>query len=227
MIGTLINVGTVTAGGILGALVRNRISSGLSGTVIQGIGLFTLYLGMSMSLSAKNGIIVLFSILIGGLAGEALDIEGRLDSLGRWFERRFGSGDGNFTRGFVTASLLFCVGPMAIVGSIQDGLMGDYQILVTKAIMDGFCSVAFASTLGIGVAFSALVILAYQGALTLFASWVRGFLTDPVISAMTATGGLMIIGIGINLLEIKKLRVGNLLPGLVVAVILAWIFASK
>ena len=220
MIGTLVNFATVAAGSFLGAVLKNRIPSRLSGTVIQGIGLFTLYLGVSMSLSAKNGILVLFSILIGGLIGEALDIEGALDSLGRRLEKRFGSGNGDFTRGFVTASLLFCVGPMTIVGSIQDGLVGDYQILLTKGIMDGFCSVALASTLGIGVGFSALVVLIYQGALTLFASWARGFLTDPVVSLMTATGGLMIIGIGINLLEIKKLRVGNLLPALAVAVVL-------
>jgi len=222
--GTFINVGTVLLGSVAGTLLKHRIPSKLSGTVIQGIGLFTLFIGMKMAFEGANPVIMVFSILIGGIVGEALDIEGRLEAVGRWFEARFAASDGNFTKGFVTASLLFCVGPMTIVGSIEDGLRGNYQILLTKAIMDGFCATAFSSTLGLGVGLAALTVLFYQGALTLAASYVKAFLTDPIVATMTATGGLLIIGIGVNLLELGKVKVGNLLPALVVAVVLAAIF---
>ncbi|NPV53012.1 MAG: DUF554 domain-containing protein [Firmicutes bacterium] len=226
MTGTLINFGTVIAGTVIGMTLKGRMPARIGTIVMQGVGLFTLFLGFNMAQESKNLLVVLFSVVFGAMIGEALDIEARLDALGRQLERRFAGGDGggNFTKAFVMASILFCVGPMTIVGAIEDGLRGNYQILLTKAIMDGFSSIAFSSTLGIGVGFSALVILVYQGAITLAAASARAFLSDPAIAAMTGAGGLMIIGIGINLLELKKVRVGNMLPALVIAVILGRIF---
>ncbi|HHY46276.1 MAG TPA: DUF554 domain-containing protein [Firmicutes bacterium] len=226
MRGTLINIATVLVGSILGLTLKQRIPARLTNPVVQAIGLFTMVLGMNMAQGAKNLLVVLFSLVLGGVIGEFLDIEGRLDGLGRWFETRLqASGDG-FNKGFIAASLLFCVGPMSIVGSIEDGLYGNYQILLTKSIMDGVCSIAFASTLGIGVPFSALVILFFQGGISLAASLVRPFMTDSVITAMTAVGGVMILGIGINLLELRKLKIANLLPALAVAVLLSAIWSS-
>jgi uncharacterized membrane protein YqgA involved in biofilm formation len=170
-------------------------------------------------------------MLVGGLLGEWWRIEDRLSRLGQRLEELFNRGRGagdqastaRFIRGFVTASLLFCVGPMTILGSIQDGLTGDYRLLAIKAMLDGFASLAFASTLGIGVAFSSLVILVYQGGLSLLAAQAQSLLTDPMIAEMTATGGVLIVGLGIStLLEIKPIRVGNFLPALVIAPLVVW-----
>lgn len=219
VIGTLTNVATVVLGSIIGLSLKRRIPERLTIPVVQGVGLFTMVLGVNMAQQGKSPLVVLFSLVIGGVLGELLRIDVKLDSLGSWFESRFAARDG-FNKGFIAASLLFCVGPMAVVGSIQDGLYGNYQILLTKSIMDGVCSIAFASTLGIGVPFSALVILLFQGGISLAASLVRPLLTDPVITAMTAVGGIMILGIGINMLGLAKLKVENMLPAILVAVFL-------
>ncbi len=222
MTGTVINIGTVIAGTVAGLTLRRRMPEKMSSTVVQGIGIFTLFIGMSMALETKNVLVVLFSIAIGSVIGTALDIEGWLELTASRLEARFARGaGGGLARGFVAASLLFCVGPMAVLGSIQDGLTGDYRILVTKAIMDGFCSIAFAATLGAGVALSAGAILVYQGGLTLAATAIKGFLTDAAVREMTATGGLLIVGIGIDMLGIKKIHVGNMLPAIAVALVLA------
>lgn len=189
--------------------------------MIYGIGLITLVLGMQMALTTGNILVVLLSIMIGGMLGEWWDLEERLNSLGRSFEKAASRYPmltrGDFTRGFVTASLVFCIGPMTFLGSIQDGLTGNYRLLAIKSVLDGFAGLAFAASMGFGVAFAAVTVLVFQGGLTLGAGFLRDVLTDGMIVEMTATGGVMILGIGLMLLEIKKVKVANYLPALLIA----------
>lgn len=227
MTGTIINVVTVLAGTALGLLLGGRLTEQMSETVLRGLGLVTLAIGLQMFLDTANVLIVLGAVLLGGILGEMLDIEGALNRLGEWLEARVNrrggdeadeEGAARFIRGFVTASLLFCVGPMSILGSIQDGLSGDYRLLAIKAMLDGFAALAFTSSLGIGVGFSVLVILLYQGGLSLAAAQAQALLTAEMIAELTATGGILIMGIGIStLLELKPIRVGNFLPALLLA----------
>ncbi len=190
-----------------------------------------------MALKTQQILVVLGSIVLGGILGEAIDFDRGLERLGRWLESQVsklplgmpsaevdGKTTPSFTRAFVTASLVFCVGPMTILGSIQDGLSGDYQTLAVKSMLDAFSSLAFASSLGIGVPFSGLTVLVYQGALTLAAGWLKGAFTPAMINEMTATGGLLILGIGFQLLEIRRIRVANLLPALVFAPLAVAVF---
>ncbi|HEV3475318.1 MAG TPA: DUF554 domain-containing protein [Actinomycetota bacterium] len=227
MTGTLINVGTVVAGTAAGTLIGSRLAERVRETVLHSLGLVTLVVGMAQALTAFRPpltrltrgavLIVLGSVLVGGILGEAVDIDRGLERLGAALKRRFGRGEARFTEGFVVASLVFCVGPLAILGSIQDGLNGDYQLLAVKSMLDGFTSLAFASALGWGVGFSALVILVYQGTLTLSASAVAGAFSPAMIAAMSAVGGVLILGIGLRLLDLRHVRVANLLPALVLA----------
>lgn len=231
MTGTILNIVTVLIGSALGVMLGGRLSDSMRETVLRGLGLVTLVIGLQMAFETANILIVLGAVLVGGILGEWWGLEARLNRLGAWLEARFnrGSGDGanRFIKGFVTASLLFCVGPMTILGSIQDGLSGDYRLLAIKAMLDGFASLAFASSLGIGVAFSALVILIYQGGLSLLAAQAQALLTSAMITEMTATGGVLIMGLGIStLLEIKPIRVGNFLPALLIAPLVVWALAA-
>jgi hypothetical protein len=165
----------------------------------------------------KDAIIVLVSLTLGGIIGEILGIEEFIERLGKNLGNRYSKGKGGlFTQGFVTASLLFCVGPMTITGAIEDGIKGSYNILLTKSIMDGISSIALSASLGIGVIFSSIIVFTYQGALTLIASLIGKSLSTGAINCLTATGGLMVVGIGINLLELGKIKVANLLPGLLI-----------
>ena len=228
MTGTLLNIATVIVGSIIGLAFGARIPAKLKETVIAGMGLFTAAMGLQMFLKTENPLIVLGALLIGTLLGEWWRIEDGLHKLGEFLEQRFSreedDGSNKFVRGFLTSSLLFCVGPMAILGSIQDGLTGDYNLLAVKSVLDGFASVAFASTLGIGVAFSALIVLVYQGGISLMAAQLDAIVTTSMMKELTATGGILLIGIGIsNLLEIKKIRVGNMLPALVIAPVIVGI----
>ncbi|NLG27885.1 MAG: DUF554 domain-containing protein [Chloroflexi bacterium] len=222
MVGTLLNVGSVLVGGGLGALLGSRLPERMRDTVMHGLGLVTLVMGVHLTLKTQEILIVMGSVLIGGLLGEWLRIDAGLERLSGWLHERVRRrvGDrplGRFTEGFVTASLVFCVGPMTILGSIQDGLTGDFTLLAIKSLVDAFAALAFASSLGIGVLFSALTVLIYQGALTLLAGVAQSVLTDPMIAEMTATGGVLILAIGFMLLDIKRIRVANLLPALVIA----------
>jgi uncharacterized protein len=231
MIGTFLNIATVLVGGFLGLQLGGRLPDRIRSTVIAGLGLFTLVFGIKMFLDTKNEIVVLGAILLGGLLGEWWRIEDGLQSLGGALEKRFAPGSGEqsnrFVRGFLTASLVFCVGPMTILGSIQNGLSGDYSILAVKAVLDGFAALAFASSLGIGVLFSTVIILVYQGGLTLLAGQVQSAVTQPMMAEMNATGGVILIGIAISsLLEIKKIRVGNFIPALVIAPAIVAILAA-
>ena len=227
MIGTLINIATVLIGGTLGLLFGARLSERLKSTVIYGMGLFTGVVGIQMFLKTKNPLFVLGGLVIGSLLGEWWRIEDGLLSLGGWLERKFnrtGSDSNKFIRGFLTASLLFCIGPMAILGSIQDGLTGNSELLAIKSVLDGFAALAFASSLGPGVLFSALVILIYQGGISLLAAQLNSLVTDPMMAEMSAAGGVILVGIAVSsLLEIKKIRVGNFLPALFITPLLVWI----
>jgi len=222
MIGTLLNIATVLLGGSLGLFLGGRLPERLKGTVTAGMGLFTAAIGVQMFLKTQNPLIVLGSLILGALLGEWWKIEDGLGNLGTILERRFlrgeGKGSSRFVRGFLTASLLFCVGPMTILGSIQDGLTGDYSTLAIKSVLDGFTALAFASTLGVGVLFSAVVILVYQGGIGLLAAQLNQIVSPAMMNEMTAAGGVMLLGLAISsMLEIKQIRVGNFLPALAFA----------
>lgn len=237
MTGTIINSIAILVGGALGLFFGTRLPERLKSTVIAGMGLFTAAIGIQMFLKTENSLIVLGALLIGALLGEWWKIEDGVQSLGRMLEERFTSAPeaasnsriapkGNFVRGFLTASLLFCVGPIAILGSIQDGLTGNYELLAVKSVLDGFASLAFASTLGIGVLFSSPVILIFQGSISLLAVQLNALVTTPMLNELTATGGVILMGLSISsLLEIKKIRAGNFLPALVVAPLIVWILS--
>jgi len=243
MTGTLINVATVLIGGGLGLIFGARLPERVRKTVVAGLGLFTAAIGVQMFLETENPIIVLGSILVGGILGEWWRIEDGLSSLGGFLEARFTGSKSNhleasapqgesaarerFIRGFLTASLVFCVGPMTILGSIQDGLTGDYSLLAIKSVLDGFASLAFASTLGIGVLFSSLTVFFFQGGISLLAAQAQALITPAMMSEMTAAGGLLLLGLAISsLLEIKPIRVGNFLPALVLAPLIVGILTS-
>jgi len=223
MTGTIINIITVILGSILGLFFGSKLPERVRDTVLSVLGLFTLALGIQMFLQTSNALIVLAALLIGAILGEWWRIEDRLENFGdqlrNTFSRSFKNQDlSRFVEGFLTASILFCVGPIAILGSIQDGLTGDYSLLATKAVMDGFAALAFASTMGIGVAFSSLILLVFQGGLSLLATQVQGTVTPAMISEMSATGGVILAGIAIsNILNIRKIHTGNFLPALILA----------
>jgi uncharacterized membrane protein YqgA involved in biofilm formation len=226
MIGTLVNVATIVIGGALGSVMGSRIPERIRSTVVSGLGLFTLAYGLSMFLDTQNALLVCGSLLIGALLGEWWRIEDGLTNLGIWLQTRFIRSDnaedqGRFVKGFVMASLVFCIGPMAILGSIQDGLTGDYNMLAVKSILDGFAALAFASSLGVGVIFSSVMIFVYQGSITLLANQVQSIVTEPMMVEMNAVGGVIVMGIAIgSLLELRKIRIGSFLPALVIAPLL-------
>jgi uncharacterized membrane protein YqgA involved in biofilm formation len=217
--GTLINVGTVLLGSALGATVGARLPAGLQQRVLAGLGLITLVIGVDNALewSHTNPLYVLGGVLLGGLVGEAVGIERRLERLGDRIQRAVaGEGHSRVSEGFVTASLLFCVGPLTVLGSIEDGLTGHYTQLATKAVLDGFASIALAATLGWGVALAAISVLVIQGAITLGAGAFDDVLVGETLAALTSAGGILIIGISLKLLDLKDVKVGNFLPALVV-----------
>ena len=239
--GTLLNILTVLIGGGLGMAFGARLPERVRETVLNGLGLFTIAIGLQMTLQSKNILIVLGSVLVGGILGEWWGIDAGLKRVGAWLEEKStawsvkrGATDeadaaargSKFIKGFVTASLVFCVGPMTVLGSINDGLRGDIQLLAIKSVLDGFASLAFASTLGLGVLFSTLTIAVYQGAITVLAAQAQAILTEPMIAEMTATGGVLILGIGFgSLLELKPIRVGSFLPALVIAPLIVAVLA--
>jgi uncharacterized membrane protein YqgA involved in biofilm formation len=230
MTGTLLNIATVIMGGVIGLIFGARIPDKLKTTVISGMGLFVAAMGLQMFLKTENPLIVLGSLLMGTLLGEWWKIEDGLQNLGRYLEQRFSRSENDesnkFVRGFLTASLLFCVGPLTILGSIHDGLTGDYNLLAVKSVLDGFASLAFASTLGVGVMFSTIIILIYQGGISLLAQQLDAIVTPSMMNELTATGGVILLGLAISsLLEIKKISVGNMLPALGVAPLVVWVLS--
>jgi len=227
MTGTLVNTATVLAGGTIGALMGTGLSEKIKETVITGMSLVVVVLGLKMAMMTSNILIVLGSIVLGGIAGELLRLQSKLDMLGDTLESKVQRSPllskGNFSQGFVMASLVFCMGPMTVLGSIQDGLSGDSSLLLVKSLLDGFTAMAFASVLGMGVTASALVVFTVQGSLTIGASFFSGFLTPEMVTELSATGGVIMVGIAVHMLELKKIRLANYLPALVAAPLIVWI----
>ena len=214
------NVVAVLVGSGIGLAIGNRLSERLQRIITTGLGLSTLLIGVQMALKVQNVLVVIASMVIGGVMGELLGIESGLERAGEWLKARARSRSGTFVAGYVTASLVFCVGPMTLLGSIQEGLTGNPEIIYTKSMLDGAASVAFASSLGIGVSFAAVTVLVFQGALTLLGAQLAFLLRPEILNELTATGGLLILAIGLLLLDVKRLRVANLLPALLVVVLL-------
>ena len=214
--GTLINMATVTAGTVLGRVVGSRMPQRFQETLLQALGLATLMLGIINGQQTKNALYVLGGILVGALIGEALDIDGALQRFGDSIQRRLGGTGSRLSEAFVTTSLLFCVGPLTILGSIQNGLTGNNQSLVFKSTLDGFAAFAFSSALGWGVLLSVATIGVFQGALSLAAGLFQHVVDTSMVTEMSAVGGLIIIAIGLKLLKIVELRIGNFLPALFV-----------
>ena len=232
MTGTLLNTATILIGGLLGLRFGKLLSEKTRETIVIGLGLFTIGIALSMFLETNNSLMVLGGILLGGVSGEYIQIEDRINKLGKRLEIKFnGSGSspslkGNFVRGFMTSSILFCTGPMAILGAIQDGLTGDFQLLAIKSVMDGFAAFAIASTLGFGVLFSGIMVFIYQGFFSLLAVQLQGVMTANMIAELTATGGILLIGLSFSsLLEIKPIRVGNFLPSLVISPLIVYLLS--
>ena len=223
-LGTLINAAAVIAGSVVGLFFHARLPKRLTAIAFQGIGLFTLFIGFTMAAKTKNFVVLIFSIVLGAISGELLDIDKHLNRLGEWMKAKLKSGNERFTEGMVTAFLLFCMGSMTVLGAIEEGLGGRPNLLVAKSVLDGFASTALAASMGIGVLFSVVPLLLYQGGLTLFAGSLQSVLSNVVVNEVTAAGGLILIGLGITILEIKQLKVLNLLPALVFAGVLAGIF---
>jgi hypothetical protein len=230
MLGTFINVGTIVLGSVLGVLIGTRMQVRLRETIIAGLGLFTFGYGLINFINTENPLVPLGGLLIGALLGEWWKVEDGLEKAGIFLRDRVArkgqdtDTQSRFVEGFVTASLVFVIGPIAILGSIQDGLTGDFEMLAIKAILDGFASIAFASSLGIGVAFSALSILIYQGAITLLAGLFSQFFSAAMMNEMTAVGGLVLMSIAISsLLGIKKIRTGSFLPALLITPLIVFI----
>mgnify|MGYP000921601648 CR=1 FL=1 len=222
--GSLVNAAAIVAGGAIGLVLHNRFPKRVRTIVFQALGLSVIVIGLQMALKMTQPLLVIFSLIIGGVIGESIDIESHLERIGDRVKRLARSKNSMFTDGLVTASLIFGIGSMAILGAFDEGLRGDPSLLYTKAMLDGFASIALASTYGAGVMLSSVPIFLYQFSLTLVASAAQRFFTPELITQLTATGGVLILGIGINLLELLRIRLSNLLPSLVIVVILSLVF---
>lgn len=222
MTGVLVNVVAIIVGSILGLVFKKFIKPSYKETIMNGLALTVLIMGIMNVIDSNQYLIVIISIVLGSLIGELLDIEGKINSLTDALSRVLGRGNSEnstFSEAFVTTTLIFCVGAMAILGSLESGLLGNHDTLFAKSLLDGIASIIFASTLGIGVMFSALVVFFYQGAIVLGATLLKDLLTPEMITEISAVGGILIIAIALNILEIKKIKIGNMLPAIVIPVI--------
>ncbi len=217
--GTIVNSIAVVAGALLGVFLRKGIKEQYTSTIMDGMALAVVIIGIMGAFEMNNLIVVLASIVVGGIIGEKLDLDKRLENLGTNMEKRFGKGDSDFSKGFIMASLVYCIGAMSILGALESGLTGNHETLYAKSVLDGVSAVIFASTFGIGVAFSAVAVFLYQGAITLLASSVKDFLTPEVINEMSSIGGILIMAIGINILGIKKIKIANMLPAIFIPIV--------
>lgn len=214
MLGSIVNALAIIAGSLLGLLLKHGIKESYRQTIIDAMAMAVLVIGMLGAIRTDIILLMVISLAVGSFIGEALRIEDRLNQLGHWIECRIAQTGSGFTKGFVTASLVFCVGSMAIVGSIESGLSGNHSTLLAKSVLDGIFSIFFASTMGVGVLFSAIPILVYEGLLTIGATGLKSLLSSPMVNEISAVGGVLIMAIGINQLQLKKIRVGNMLPAI-------------
>ena len=223
--GTVFNSLTVLTGSLAGLFIGKFIPQRIQETIFNCLGLFTMYVGINMTLGTKHSIAVLLSLVTGAVTGDMLGLETKLNSLGDTLKAKLHTSNEKFTQGFVTATLLFCVGSMAIIGAFNDGLRHDPELLMTKGIMDGIVSILFAGSMGIGVIFSIIPMFIYQGALTFIAIWAEPFITSDMYANISGLGGLMIMGIGLNLLKITRLKLGDMLPALVYVIFFTMMFS--
>ena len=234
MLGTIVNAGAVVLGGGLGLLLKKGLPARISEAIMGGVGLVVLYIGVSGALAGENVLVAVLSVVLGGALGAWMDIDAALNRLGARAQAAFAGGGGKsgadgadgagggsrFAEGFVSASLLFCVGAMAVVGALQSGLTGEHSTLFAKALIDGVSAMVFASAMGAGVLLSAAAVLLYQGAITLLASLLAPVLSDAAVAEMTCAGSLLIVGIGLNLLGLTKLKLANYLPAVFLPLLL-------
>jgi uncharacterized membrane protein YqgA involved in biofilm formation len=223
-IGSLVNALTVIIGSTIGLITGNKLPTRFKGIIFQAVGLATLVLGMQMAFAVKDFVIFIFSLIFGAIIGEAIHLETRIEQLSDWLKARVRIKNERFTEGLITAFLIFCVGSMTFVGAINEGLTGDRTLILSKSVLDGFTSMVLASVYGVGVLFSVLPLFIVQSSLTLLAVPFQAIFSEVMIAQLTAVGGALILGIGLNLLEIKKIKTMNLLPGLAVVVVLTLIF---
>lgn len=219
MLGNIVNTVAIISGSIIGMIFRGKIADRFNDSIMKAIGLGVLLIGILNALEVENMILVLISLALGTLIGEGIHIEQKLENLGTFIQNKTQAKGDGITKSFVTSSLLFCVGSMAIIGSLESGLQGNHQTLFAKAILDGISSIIFTSSIGFGVIFSSIPVFLYQGAIVLAANVLKPYLITTVIANMTAVGGLLIIGLGINLLELGKIKVGNMLPAIFIPLI--------
>jgi uncharacterized membrane protein YqgA involved in biofilm formation len=226
MLGTYVNVVAVVIGSLIGLVLHQRFPEQLKRIGFQAIGLCVLVLGTGMALKTANFLILIliFSLLLGAFSGEALGLDRHIEQFGEWLKARIGSRNDQFSEGLVSAFLLYCMGAMTVIGAIEDGLNNNPSILFAKSLMDGCASVALASTFGVGVLLSALPLFLYQGGITLAAASAKAFFTEPLITELSAVGGVILMGLGIPLLDLKEIRVVNFLPALLVVIILVHVF---
>lgn len=222
--GSILNALAIVAGSLAGLALHSRLPEKYTSITFQGLGLLTLFLGVHMAQRTQSFLVMAFSIVGGALLGEFLDLDGGLNRIGEWTKEKIRSKNEKFTEAFVASSLLYCVGSMAILGAIEEGLGEFPKLFVTKSLMDGMASAAMAASMGPGILFSAVPVLLYQGGMTLLAGAVQSVMTGPVVDEVSAVGGLLLLGIGFNILEIKKIKVVNMLPALLFAGVLASFF---
>lgn len=226
MTGTIINALAIFVAGLIGLMIGKGIPENMSRTIQDGLGLLVMIIGIEYAFKAESLAIVGISLAIGAIIGELRRWEAKLDKVGYLLQAKFGKGEDNqFVKGFVSASLLFCVGAMAVIGALEDGLTGNYQILLIKSILDGIFSLIFAASMGVGVLFSAIPVFIYQGSISLASTFIKPILTDPMLNNITALGGVLIAGLGLNIIGITKIKVANLLPGIFVVPIIMAIYA--
>ncbi len=223
-LGPSINAVAIIVGSLIGLMIGSKLPDNIRKTTFHCIGLATLIIGLQMALKCQEAIILIFSLIIGGIIGELLDIEGSIDRFGAFLKSKVNSKNPQFTDGFLNTTILFCIGAMAIIGSLDEGIRGDLNVVLAKSTLDCITSIAMASAYGLGVLFSAFMVLAYQGILVLFAEFLQPFISDVLLNELTAVGGVLIVGIAFSILDMVKIKLANLMPALLVLVILIQIF---
>lgn len=237
MLGTIANTGAIITGSCIGLMIHSRLSERMIQIIFQGLGLCTFMIGAGMALRSENMLLIVISIVLGSIIGQIIDIDKYIRCLAEYIQRQSSRSNpdkeadaseqeknkNRFTEGFLTASMMFCIGSMAILGAIEDGMGETPNLLFTKSIMDGISSVAFASSFGIAILFSSIPVFFYQGGLTLFAAFLMNYMSEGMITDLTAVGGILLIGVAINILKIKEIQVTNMLPSLIIILFLSWL----